>query len=65
MSKLAEHNEAYAAAIKRAHELYDGLPQERLKQLLLTAREMARTRGMTHEIVAACEVIYELLEEKI
>ncbi len=65
MSKLAEHNAAYAAAVKLAHASYDGLSQETLKECLKLRREMACTRGMTHEIVAACEVIYELLEEKI
>jgi hypothetical protein len=61
MSKLAEHDQAYADAVTRAKARYANVNKDRLVACLTQLRESAKVHGMTHEIVAACEVIYDLM----
>lgn len=58
-----EHDKFYAKALREVYEVYHGKDKEELLELQKHARELHRTRGGTHYIVASCMVLMELLKE--
>lgn len=64
MTKLEQHEAAYQAARTRALSKFAGLSLAQLQLAQGLVKQNYAMTGPTHDAVAECEVVYEMIQER-